>query len=392
MPHLSDAADAMRPSVFADLEPHIARFTKAGGELLPLHIGDTMLAPPAGARLALAVKDDDPGLYRYGPTGGWAPLCERIGARVVARGRAFAGFEPEANLLLAGGATHALFCAARAVLRAGDEVLLASPYWPLAHGVLGACGARVVEVPTEKGGVRMSPAEAFARVRTDKTRAIYVISPNNPDGRVLTAEEGAQIARLATEHDLWVFADEVYAEFAYDAPHVPLATLEGMAARTITASSFSKSHALAGLRIGYVTAPREVVRVARRVSTHTLFNVPMAVQRAAFAALAVAAGEKEAFARYRAARDRAARELTDAGFRFAWPTGGTYAFLDFTEALAGRPLAALLARAIDAGVLLAPGDGFGADFATHARLCFTATEPDKLSQGIARLATAVRAF
>jgi aspartate/methionine/tyrosine aminotransferase len=390
-PVLSDAAQ-VRPSVFADLEPHIARYAATGGELYRLHIGDTVVPPSPRARLGLAVADDDPALYAYGATGGLPALIEAIGAQVVASGRAPAGFDPARHLLLGVGATHALFCAARAVLGPGDKVLLTAPFWPLVPGLLAACGAVPVEVAISLGGERKDPARAFEDARAGAPRAIYVISPNNPDGRVLTKAEAEAIAEYAIARDLWVISDEVYADYAYDHPHVPLATLPEMAERTLTAHSFSKSHALAGLRVGYVIAPEEVVRCARRVSTHTVFNVPVAAQRCALAALGDTAWLADTRRSYRAARDRTTRALTAAGIPFTPPDGGTYVFLDLERPLAGRPLSALLAHAVAHGVLLAPGDGFGAAFPTRARLCFTAVPPDRLEDAVARLARAIGSF
>ena len=164
-----------------------------------------------------------------------------------------------------------------------------------------------------------------------------------------------------------------------------------MAERTITGYSFSKSHALAGLRIGYVVAPEEVVRVALRVSTHSVFSVPMAVQHAAAAALASGSRWTErALLLYRRSLEAVVEGLRDTRVRFAMPDGGAYVFLDFREVLGERPLSVLLERAIARGVLLAPGVGFGTDFHQHARLCFTSEPLPRLVEGMTRLAAALR--
>jgi aspartate/methionine/tyrosine aminotransferase len=195
---------------------------------------------------------------------------------------------------------------------------------------------------------------------------------------------------FAVEHDLWLFADEVYADIVYEGRYVPTATLPQAAPRTITVHSLSKSHALAGYRIGYVVAPAEVVAQARRVSTHTGFNVPVVLQKAAVAALnhgdAWALSARET---YRAARKASADCLLAHGLPFVSGEGGTYHFVDCASLLGGGNLTALLTRALDAGVLLAPGDAFGASYDQWARICFSSAPIADVLDGIARF-TALR--
>jgi aspartate/methionine/tyrosine aminotransferase len=341
-------------------------------------------------------------LHRYGPTAGVAALRDAIARRVRRHGL---DVDAEAEVLVGNGGTHALFCAARAVLDAGDEVLMASPYWPLAPGIFTSCGAVPVDVPLTQrlyADPSVDAGAAFAAASTPRTKAIYVISPNNPDGKVLSRAQLESIANVAREHDLWVFSDEVYADIVYGKEHVSIATLPGMRDRTIVLHSMSKSHALAGSRVGFVVASPAVVASGRRVSTHSAFNVSVAMQRAALAALADEAFPTDACARYRDARDRTARVLDAARGRVVahLAEGATYAFLDFAPAFeamgkerAGdRPLLALLERAVDRGVLLAPGDAFGAVYDTCARLCFTAVPIERVVIGVERLLAALDAM
>jgi aspartate/methionine/tyrosine aminotransferase len=300
------------------------------------------------------------------------------------------------------GGTHAHFCAARAVLAAGDEILLASPYWPLAPGVFTACGAVNVEVPFTQRLYRdpsLDPVDLLAPAVTPRTRAVYFISPNNPDGKVLTPAQLERVAAFARAHDLWVFADEVYADIVFDAATEArsIASLAEMRERTITLHSLSKSHALAGLRIGFVTAPERVITAARRISTHTAFNVSVAMQRVALAALEDDAFPLRARDVYRSARDAAARALAALPIDFHLAEGSTYLFVDFARAIATRggerPLYAILERAVDRGVLLAPGDAFGNTYASSfARICYSAVSEDRVVQGIERLCDAVDAY
>jgi aspartate/methionine/tyrosine aminotransferase len=388
MPSLASSAHTIRPGVFAELQK---RIDARGGDLVPLQIGDTSIDPPPEARFSPGAGAD-PALYRYGATAAVSALREEI-AKWLATVRGIAGVDPETELLVGVGGTHAIFCAARTILDPGDEVLLAAPYWPLAPGIIAACGARAIEVPlTDRlyGDPTLDAGALFRAALTERTRAIYLITPNNPDGKVLSRMHLEQIAAVARERDLWVISDEVYADHAFEAPHVSMCTLPGMRERTITAYSLSKSHAMAGARIGYIVAPPAVIASGRRVSTHTVFNVPVIAQNAALAALR--AGPRwvdDARARYRETRDVAAAGLRDVPVDFALAEGGTYLFVDFARVLSGRPLRVLLEAAIDRGVLLAPGEAFGAAYSTYARLCYSAVTPDRLDLGLARLREAI---
>ena len=398
MARLSRTASAIRASVFADLAPRLEAFARRGGDLVELHLGDTCFAPPEAARFGrIEGAGFDGELYRYGPVAGLAALKEAFAHRLRSRGRGFEGVEGR-HVLVGAGATHAIYCGLRAVLDPGDEVLVASPYWPLAVGVVRAAGGVPVEVPMTLGlydDPSLEPAELLEAALTPRVRALYVITPNNPDGKVYSAAQLASIARFAVKHDLWVLADEVYLDFVYEGVHQPLAGLEGMAERTLSAYSLSKSHGLAGARVGFLVAPERVLVVARRVGTHTVFNVPVAAQRVAMAALeGPAVWTDDVRHRYRDARDAAMQALGPLfgrGVRAFAPEGGSYVFVDFAAVLGGAPLQQLLERAIDHGVLLLPGDGCGADFATWARLCFTAVPKERLVEGIARLHAAVEA-
>lgn len=396
---LSDAARRIRPAVFAELQARIDRLLAAGSELIPLHIGDTALAPPAAARKVLAELDpEDATLHRYGATAGLDLLRQAIAHALARRG---IDVDPRTEVLVGNGGTHALFCGARTVLDPGDEVVVVSPYWPLAPGIFAACGAVCVDLPLTQE-LYANPAfdigSALASAWTPRTKALYFISPNNPDGKVWSREELAKIADFARERDLWVFADEVYSEIVFEGEAAPsIVTFPGMKERTIALHSLSKNYALAGLRVGFITAPERVITAARRVSTHTAFNVSVAMQRAALAAVTDETFSTDARKAYRAARDAVVQALDGAPIRFHVAEGATYLFLDFSPAIAlrggDRPLYGILERAVDRGVLLAPGDAFGASYgASFARLCFTSAPLDRVVAGAHRLRAAVDAY
>jgi aspartate/methionine/tyrosine aminotransferase len=214
---------------------------------------------------------------------------------------------------------------------------------------------------------------------------MYICNPNNPDGKVFSAAELAAVARFAQKHDLWVISDEVYEHYVYDGrKHVSIASLSGMHERTMTAFSFSKTYGQAGLRVGYVVGPADAVAAVRKMSNHTVYSVPRAMQRAAQAALLN--GDRflqEARARYTEARDYVCAHLQAPNLQ---PEGSTYVFVDLGEWIAHDKECSLsvLERMAAAGMLLAPGVSFGRGFRNWARLCFSAAPLPVIQDGVAR--------
>lgn len=386
---LSTAAGRVRPGVFAELQKKVDERVLAHKPLVGLHIGDTHLAPPAAARhSSLAADLDVEYMYRYGATAGMVELRTELAEHLLTD-RGVPGLTGD-NILVGVGGTHALFCVAKAVLDPGDDVIAFAPYWPLAHGIFTSVGANVVELSVSQLGYEDRLADLTAMlesVRTPRTRAIYFVSPNNPDGKILAKRELLQILAFAEQHDLFVFADEVYADISYTERPVSFGSLPGAMSRSALLYSFSKSHALAGARVGYVASSPEVIAAARRMSVHTVFNVPIASQRAARAALhAGPAFLVSALGAYAAARKLTCDALARMeGVRFHAPDGATYVFCDFGARLGRRPVSSLLASAVDQGVLLAPGESFGEAFKTHARICFSSVTQHDLAVGLAAL-------
>ncbi len=387
----------MGTSVFAALQHRIDAFRASGGELIPLHIGDTHLEPPATAITSFGSVDE---LARYQSVAGLPALRQVIAERITRLDQGAAEHDSSlastpttADQVHVGcGCTHALFCAARALLNPADQVLVVSPHWPLVTGVLRTVGAEVVTVPPTQALYRGSQLDIAAQLQkaiTPRTRALYFITPNNPDGYIYSAPQLEQFAAFAKQHDLWVMSDEVYADYAYDRPYLSVAQLPDMAARTVRSFSLSKSHGLAGARIGYVVAQEPVIAATRRISNHTVYNVPAAMQQVALAALADGDWPRDAKRQYLEARDACAGALSRHGIANQLPHGGSFFFLDLAGRLSGRPLSQLLEAAIEHGVLLAPGGAFGAGYASSLRLCFTGVPLTRVVDGVERLAAAL---
>jgi N-succinyldiaminopimelate aminotransferase len=361
----------------------VERARSLPGPVYPLHVGDTYRSPPEGARAEDQHAADFPRLHGYAPVLGEPSLLEAIRRRTAELHGV--DLDPD-GLQVMPGATGGFATVLTALLDPGEELLLPSPFWPLIRGITTARGCQAVEVPffTRLGTPGFDPEEALERAVTPRTAALYVNDPSNPTGRVLDDDTAAAIARVARRHDLWVLADAAYEDLVYGPPRRPFWLREDLAGRTLVTSTVSKSHALAGARVGWTHGPPQVMRAVRGVQTFMHYCAARPMQLAA--ARALDAGEAwlaETRRAYRAA-GRAAAEV----FAAPPPQAGTFLFVDAAPWLRrGEEVAGLLERCLAAGVLLTPGTACGTDFSTWVRLCFTAVPPDELARALERLRT-----
>ena len=377
-PELSAAGTSVPASIFARLRERLAQANIAGDEVIPLQIGDTYLAPAARLDEVTWAELAPGDLYAYGSPAGWAPLVEAIAAKVAARNGIEVG---AAGVQVACGATHALAGAVQAVCDPGDELVLLAPHWPLIRGIAVGHGARPVEIDHGAGEPAGALAARLEAAITPRTAALYLATPNNPDGAMLSAAHLEAIAGVADRHGLWILADEVYEDYGYDAAHVSIASLAAASARTITVFSFAKSYAQAGLRVGYAVAAAPVAATVRKLVNHSVYTVPVAMQRAALGALTGGAAFLAAARRVpRGARSARARLAAPA----ACPAGGAYLWVDL-RAWTGADCMPILEDCAAAGVLLAPGSAFGDAWGGFARLCFTGVPPARVDEGIDRI-------
>jgi aspartate aminotransferase len=184
------------------------------------------------------------------------------------------------------GGTHGIWAIMHALFEPGDEMIVSDPEWPATMAITIAAGATPVPVPLhETLGFRWDLDE-LERALTPRTRAIYINSPNNPTGGVLTRADLERIAAIATERHLWVLSDEAYEHVIYNGEHVSIASLPGMYERTIPIYTFSKSYAMTGLRLGYFALQDPALRArALKVVAYTTSNVNSVVQYGGIGAL-----------------------------------------------------------------------------------------------------------
>ena len=286
------------------------------------------------------------------------------------------------DVMVTTGGIHALYIVCRALLEPGDEVIVPDPEWPPCTGNVLAAEGRPVPCPLyEARGWRYDLAELESKI-TPKTRAIYINSPHNPTGGVLTPADIERIAGIVRDRGLWLISDEAYEDVRFDdAEHVSPASLPAMYERTISLYTFSKTYAMTGLRLGYVAARDPTLRERmKKILFYTASNVTSVVQ---FGGIGALEGPQDSVAVYRDEL-RARRDLFYAGIRqhapgvFAGepPKGAFYAFLRIDprwrpERTAESISWAMTEYLISRGRIgCVPGVDFGAQGEGYVRFCF----------------------
>jgi aspartate aminotransferase len=284
------------------------------------------------------------------------------------------------EVLVTNGGIHALYVMFQGLLEPGDEVLLPDPVWPPTAGHVIAAHAKPVFVPIREPLGWRYDLDELRRAVTPKTRAIYINSPHNPTGGVLTQADIEAIADLARERDLWVFSDEAYEDVLFEGEHTSIGSLPGMYERTIPMFTFSKSYAMTGVRLGYLAVKDEKVRDrCKKILLYTTSNVCSIVQYGGIGALE---GSQQCIADF--SRElKARRDLFYAGIRSLGgvftgepPHGAFYAFLKINPAWEGARGAESMSWAMTEHLIThgrigcVPGVDFGSHGEGYVRFCF----------------------
>ena len=238
--------------------------------------------------------------------------------------------DPERMLTVTCGATEAMVSTLLAIVDPGDEVIILEPFYENYGPDAAICGARPVYVPFRP------PDDTFDRDELraafgPRTKAIILNTPNNPTGRIFTRAELEFVAGLCREHDVIAVTDEIYEHIRFAGDHIPMATLEGMADRTVTISGASKTFSVTGWRVGWIVAPAELTAGIRKVHDFLTVGAPAPLQEAIVAGLALGRSYYDGLsAAYRERRDLLLPYLERAGFRPRTPEGAYYVLCDIS--------------------------------------------------------------
>ncbi len=331
------------------------------------------------------------GFTHYTASRGIPPLVAAVAAKL--RDDNGIVLDPATDVVVTPSAKHALFVSLMTLLDPGDELMVPTPSWVSYQSMAQLIGARPVPVRLDGAdGFRITRALLEAH-RSERTKALLINTPNNPTGRVLTREEADDVAGFARDHDLYVVADEIYEKIRFaGVEHISLATLPGMAERTLTVNGFSKAYAMTGWRLGYVAGPTPVMRALAKLQEHSVSCAGSFVQRGGLAALTGPQDVVDAmvaeYARRRALIVAGLNRLP--GIACAAPDGAFYAFADIrgTGFASSVEFTEWLLR--EAGVAVTPGAAFGAGGEGYVRLSFAASY-DTIAGALERMAAALAA-
>jgi aspartate/methionine/tyrosine aminotransferase len=338
-----------------------------GRSVIHLEIGEPDFDTPANIREA-AKRALDRGATHYSPTVGIPELRAAIATDATAR-KGF-GVSPDRVVVVPGG-KPVMFFAILALVNEGDEVIYPDPGFPIYESMANYVGAVAVPCPIrQENGFRLDPAE-LASLVTARTKLVIINSPANPTGGVSTRQDLERIAAVAREHDLTVLADEIYGRTLYEGEHVSIASLPGMAERTIVLDGFSKTYAMTGWRLGYAIVPEALVTPFSRLIVNSVSCTNAATQWAGVEALTGPQDAVEAMvAEFKARRDIIVDGLNSIpGITCLRPSGAFYVFPDISATgLTGAELADRLLN--EGGVSALAGTAFGHVSVHHLRFSY----------------------
>lgn len=350
-------------------------------DVVSLGIGEPDFATPSHIA-ARGIECLQGGQTKYTSNSGTLELRQAISAYIE---RLYGlHYDPLSQILVTVGVSEAMWLALKAILDPGDEVLVVEPCFVANAAAVEMAGGVPVLVDTfVEDEFQVTGANLEARV-TSRTKAILISYPNNPTGAILTCEHMQEIAAVAERHDLIVISDEIYERLVYGVDHLNFATLPGMFERTILMSGMSKSFAMTGWRIGYVTAPMEIMEAMRKLHQYLIMSAPTMGQVAALEALAH--GDHDVFA-MRDEYNRRRRLIVDGfnqiGMACFEPRGAFYAFPNI--AITGMSDTEFCERLLqEERVAVIPGSAFGRSGAGFVRASY-ATSYENIERALERM-------
>lgn len=339
--------------------------------------------PPAiSASVAEALRDDPILLNRYGDVRGIQALQELIVAKLAMENR----IEAESECIVCtAGSNMGFINSVLAIADSGDEIILLSPYYFNHHMAIEMAGCRPVVVETNSE--HQFDVAMVNQAITSRTRAVVTVSPNNPTGAVYSEDALTELNRLCAARGIYHIADEAYEYFTYgEARHFSPGSLAGAGEHTVSLFSLSKAYGMAGWRVGYMVAPKQLVAPIKKIQDTNLICPALVCQVAAAAALRVGSGWcLEQVASLHAVRGMAIEALSSLGdrCRFASPQGAFYLFLQLQASVDDMTLVEMLIRQHKVAVL--PGSAFGATQGCSLRLSYGALDSGTIAEGLGRL-------
>ncbi len=386
MPAIASRMERMAPSGIRRVNEKALAMERAGETVIHFEIGRPDFDTPEYIKKA-AIEALRSGDVFYTSNFGKMELRQAIAEKLKREN----GLDYKAEeILVTAGLSEAVFAVLAAILEEGDELLVPDPVWINYRNVPAFLNAVPVSYELkEENGYQLDLEEIRSKV-TAKTRAIVLVTPNNPTGGVLCREVLQKLADLAVEKDLLVISDEVYERLIYDGTeHVSIASLPGMKVRTFTLNGLSKTYSMTGWRLGYVAAPQEYIPALNKFHQHNTTCAVSFGQTAAIAALREEGDEVKAMVEeYQRRRDYAVQAVNAIdGLSCLSPKGAFYIFINCRAlGISSADLSDYLLE--NAKIALVPGSVFGPGGEGYLRMSF-ANSYENIVEGCARLKDAV---
>lgn len=374
---LAPAAKAMRPS-------GIRKFFDLAADMphcISLGVGEPDFKTPWSVRDA-GIRSLELGRTKYTANSGLKELRDEICAYLQRR---FELHYEEENILVTVGGSEAIDLAIRALVQPGDEVIIPEPSFVCYEPITQLTGGVPVHIATRAEDQFRLTADQLRAAITPKTKLLIFPYPNNPTGAVMSAAEMEKIAAVLRETNVLVLSDEIYSELTYGLDrHVSIASLPGMAERTIVVNGFSKSYAMTGWRLGYAAGPAPLIKVMTKIHQSCIMSAPTTSQYAAITALRQCDDQIEMMRdEYNRRRRYVVKSLNDMGLTCFEPRGAFYVFPSIQiSGLTSNEFCEQLLREKEVAII--PGSAFGASGEGYARISY-AYSVDHLQTAMKRI-------
>ncbi|WP_302493223.1 pyridoxal phosphate-dependent aminotransferase [uncultured Gemmiger sp.] len=374
---LAPAAKAMRPS-------GIRKFFDLAADMphcISLGVGEPDFKTPWSVRDA-GIRSLELGRTKYTANAGLKDLRKEICTYLQRR---FELHYQEENVLVTVGGSEAIDLAIRALVQPGDKVIIPEPCFVCYEPITQLTGGVPVHIATRAEDQFRLTADQLRAAITPKTKLLIFPYPNNPTGAVMSAAEVEEIAAVLRETNVLVLSDEIYSELTYGLDrHVSIASLPGMAERTIVVNGFSKSYAMTGWRLGYAVGPAPLIKVMTKIHQSCIMSAPTTSQYAAITALRQCDDQIEMMRdEYNRRRRYVVKALNEMGLTCFEPRGAFYVFPSIQiSGLTSSEFCEQLLREKEVAII--PGSAFGASGEGYARISY-AYSVDHLQTAMKRI-------
>ena len=389
---ISNRLAQISPSATLAVDAAAKELKAQGRPVIGFGAGEPNFSTPDYIVEAAQAACADPVMHHYSPGKGLPQLREAIAKKTLRD----SGYEvdPNTEIIVTNGGKQAVFEAFSAIVEVGDEVLMPAPYWTTYPEVIKIAGGVPVSVMAGADQHYKVTVEQLDAAKTEKTKALLIVSPSNPTGAVYDANELKAIGQWALDNGIWVITDEIYEHLIYDGIHAEhiVKLVPELAKQTLVLNGVAKTYAMTGWRVGWMIAPPDVIKACAAFQSHTTGNVSNIAQRAALAAVSGPLDKvkqmREVFDRRRQRMVELLRQVPD--LEVPMPHGAFYCYPS-VERILGREIAGetpqtsaeladLMLRKVEVAVV--PGEAFGPS--GFFRLSYALSDED-LEEGVGRI-------